>query len=65
MVLVSHNARFCSLVGDRLIRVDGLDVSEMDATAVSRLIASKKTNQYRNLVFVRPSDPDEGTLEVD
>lgn len=46
-------------VGDRLVLVDGLDVSEMDATAVSRLIASKKMNKYRNLVFVRPNDQDE------
>jgi len=46
-------------VGDRLMTVDGLDVSEMDATAVSRLIASKKENKYRQLTFVRPTDEDQ------
>lgn len=46
-------------VGDLLVNVDGLDVSEMDATAVSRLIASKKKNKYRQLVFVRPQDFDQ------
>jgi len=51
-------------VGDWLIMVDGLDVSEMDATAVSRLIATKKNNKYRQLVFVRPAD-DEQDPDID
>ena len=50
-------------VGDRLMTVDGIDVSEMDCTAVSRLIASKKKNTFRQFVFVRPQsdgvDPDD------
>jgi hypothetical protein len=52
-------------VGDRLISVDGLDVSEMDATAVSRLIAGKKTNRYRQLVFIRPDDDDDLIPDVE
>lgn len=52
-------------VGDRLVDIDGLDVSEMDATAVSRLIAGKKKNQYRRLVFLRALDEDDQIQDVD
>jgi hypothetical protein len=41
-------------VGDRLVAVDGSNVSSMNAVAVSRLIASKKDNTVRELTFARP-----------
>lgn len=41
-------------IGDRVVSVDGQNVSTMRASDVSRLIASKKDNA-RVLVFVRPS----------
>jgi hypothetical protein len=50
-------------IGDRLMNVDGLDVTEMeDTVAVSRLIASKKKNKFRQLTFVRPLDNDDAQV---
>ena len=40
-------------VGDRLIRVDGQDVSRMWTAEVSHLIASRK-NETRTFLFARP-----------
>jgi hypothetical protein len=40
--------------GDRLVAVDGRNVTSMNVAAVSRLIASKKDNAVRELIFVRP-----------
>lgn len=40
--------------GDRLVSVDGKDVTLMSATDVSVLVAAKKKNQSRRLLFVRP-----------
>lgn len=42
-------------IGDRLISVDGQDVSDMLTSEVSRLIASKKHQPIRRLVFIRPA----------
>jgi hypothetical protein len=41
-------------IGDRLMSVDGVDVSIMLASDVSRLIAFKKEAQVRKFVFTRP-----------
>ena len=41
-------------VGDQLLSVDGEDVTGILASAVSRLIASKKDNPVRRFVFRRP-----------
>jgi hypothetical protein len=41
-------------LGDRLVAVDGRNVTSMNAAAVSRLIASKKDNAVRELIFARP-----------
>jgi DNA-binding transcriptional ArsR family regulator len=41
-------------LGDRLVAVDGRNVTSMNAAAVSRLIASKKDNAARELIFARP-----------
>ena len=41
-------------IGDRLLSVDGMDVSEMLTSEVSRLIASKKHQPIRRLIFMRP-----------
>jgi hypothetical protein len=41
-------------IGDRLLSVDGIDVSIMLASDVSRLIASRKEAPVRKLVFSRP-----------
>lgn len=52
-------------IGDRLMNVDGLDVTEMEDTmAVSHLIASKRKNKFRQLTFVRPLDNDDA-LDLD
>ena len=42
------------LIGDRLLSVDGEDVTVMLASDVSRLIASRRDNDVRRLVFSRP-----------
>jgi len=42
-------------IGDRLLSVDGIDVSVMLASDVSRLIASKKDAPTRKFVFSRPA----------
>lgn len=42
-------------VGDRLLSVDGLDVTGMWASDVSRLIASKRNQPIRKFVFARPA----------
>lgn len=42
------------LIGDRLLSVDGHDVSVMLASDVSKLIASKKDQSVRKFVFSRP-----------
>lgn len=44
-------------IGDRLISVDGHDVSVMLASDVSKLIASKKDQDVRKFVFNRPVNP--------
>lgn len=41
-------------VGDRLLSVDGEDVTVMLASDVSRLIAAKKDNGIRRFIFARP-----------
>jgi hypothetical protein len=41
-------------IGDRLLSVDGIDVSVMMASDVSRLIASRKEAPVRKFVFSRP-----------
>jgi hypothetical protein len=41
-------------IGDRLLSVDGIDVSVMLASDVSRLIASRKEAPVRKFVFARP-----------
>jgi hypothetical protein len=41
-------------VGDRLVSVDGEDVTIMRASDVSQLIAEKKNHEVRRLVFSRP-----------
>jgi hypothetical protein len=41
-------------IGDRLLSVDGIDVSIMLASDVSRLIASRKDAPIRKFVFTRP-----------
>lgn len=41
-------------VGDRLLSLDGQDVTTMIATTVARLIASKKNNRLRQFTFARP-----------
>jgi hypothetical protein len=41
-------------IGDRLLSVDGIDVSIMLASDVSRLIASRKDAPVRKFVFARP-----------
>jgi hypothetical protein len=41
-------------VGDRLLSLDGQDVTTMIATTVARLIASKKNNRVRQFTFARP-----------
>ena len=41
-------------VGDRLLSLDGQDVTTMIATTVARLIASKKNNRLRLFTFARP-----------
>jgi hypothetical protein len=41
-------------VGDRLLSVDGLDMSNVMATTVSRIIASKHRNPVRRFKFGRP-----------
>jgi hypothetical protein len=41
-------------IGDRLLSVDGIDVSIMLASDVSRLIASRKDAPIRKFVFARP-----------
>jgi hypothetical protein len=43
-------------VGDRLVAVDGRNVTSWNATAISRLIASKKHNAVRELIFARPKE---------
>lgn len=43
-------------VGDRLLSVDGQDVTVMLASDVSKLIAMKKHKAERRLVFARPSN---------
>ena len=43
-------------VGDRLVAVDGKNVTSWCAAAVSRLIASKKYNPVRELIFARPKE---------
>ena len=59
-VLVVHSIRETSCLalevhaGDHLLAVDGEDVSKMEASFVSRLIASKKDNPVRRFVFTRP-----------
>jgi hypothetical protein len=45
-------------VGDRLLYVDGVDVSTMLAIDVSKMIAAKKHRSSRRLVFGRPSKLD-------
>lgn len=42
-------------IGDILVSVDGHDVAFMLASEVSRLIAAKQDQQYRKMVFIRPS----------
>jgi hypothetical protein len=44
-------------VGDRLISFDGVDVTDMLAGEVSKLIASKKNARARKLVFMRRVQP--------
>ena len=41
-------------IGDRLMSVDGVDVTVMWASDASHLIASKKDNPVRRLMFTRP-----------
>ena len=43
-------------VGDRLLSVDGQDVSNVMATTVSRIIASKQYNPVRRFKFGRPRE---------
>jgi C-terminal processing protease CtpA/Prc len=49
-------------IGDRLLSVDGIDVSIMLASDVSRLIASRKEALVRKFIFVRPR---KGTVSID
>jgi hypothetical protein len=55
-----HNIKAASVlaaqvqIGDRLLSVDGIDVSIMLASDVSRLIASRKDAPVRKFVFARP-----------
>jgi hypothetical protein len=56
---VNHINRNGPLAGrvrldDRLVAVDSINVTLMTAAAVSRLIASKKDNTVRELIFARP-----------
>jgi C-terminal processing protease CtpA/Prc len=41
-------------LGDWLVAVDGRNVTSINVAAVSRLIASKKDNAVRELIFARP-----------
>jgi hypothetical protein len=41
-------------IGDRLLSVDGIDVSVMLASDISRLIASRREAPVRKFVFMRP-----------
>jgi hypothetical protein len=41
-------------IGDRLLSVDGQDVTEMLTSEVSKLIASKRHQPIRRMVFIRP-----------
>jgi hypothetical protein len=73
MVLVSsadgvptvHAIKQCSplasdvQVGDKLLRVDGKDVSTSFAIDVARIIAVKQRNDLRRFVFTRPHAEDE------
>ena len=43
-------------IGDRLLSVDGRDVTMVMASTVSRIIASKKDNAVRRFVFARPME---------
>jgi C-terminal processing protease CtpA/Prc len=43
-------------VGDRLVALDGKDISTMIATTIKRLLVSKEFNQNRRLTFARPQD---------
>jgi hypothetical protein len=52
-------------VGDRLLRVDGLDVSLMWANDASRYVASKQNNPARLLVFARLHEKDSSTRPTD
>ena len=40
-------------VGDKLVAVDGIDVREMEATDVSKLIGSKSGQSERKLTIIR------------
>ena len=42
-------------IGDRLLSVDGQDVSDLLTSEVSKLIASKRHQPIRRLVFLRPA----------
>lgn len=42
-------------IGDKLVSVDGTDVSALPVRSVMQLIASKQNNRVRRLIFCRPS----------
>jgi hypothetical protein len=52
-------------IGDRLLSVDGQDVTVMLASQVSKLIASKRNQHERNLVFMRSVRPSHSLDSVD
>jgi hypothetical protein len=52
-------------LGDRLMSVDGLEVTGMLASDVSRLIATKRDNDVRKLSFTRPDPKPEPTPVCD
>ena len=56
-------------IGDKLVSVDGVDVTAMPVGSVMKLIASKQDNKVRGLAFSRPSRKaihrDDDSREVD
>jgi len=52
-------------VGDRLLSVDGEDVTLMSSSEISRLISSKRDNPIRKLVFMKPPRTTNTTDEAD
>ena len=61
MMIVEEITRFSPLigqvrVGDRLVALDGRDITTTIATTVSQLIVSNEYNQVRRFMFARPAE---------